>query len=109
MSDFSLPERGRYTEYWLQRANVHRMQLLGGGGVDYIMQDIGDDVGREMPRLEQALAADNMVQYKGFLESLIRRLVALEQAMNQQPAPNPVGVVTTGQLIDALQKSYASL
>lgn len=50
-----------------------------------------------------------MVQYKGFLESLIRRLVALEQAMNQQPAPNPVGVVTTGQLIDALRKSYASL
>ena len=109
MSDFGLPERGRNTEYWLQQANVFRMQLLGGAGADHIMQSIANDVGAWMPRLENALAADNMVQYKGFLEGLLGRVVDLEQQMLQQPAPNTAKVATARQLVDALQKSYASL
>ena len=109
MSDFGLPERGRNTEYWLQQANVFRMQLLGGAGADHIMQSIANDVGAWMPRLENALAADNMVQYKGFLEGLLGRVVDLEQQMLQQPAPNAAKVATARQLVDALQKSYASL
>jgi hypothetical protein len=109
MSDFGLPKRGRNTEYWLQQANVFRMQLLGGAGADHIMQSIANDVGAWMPRLENALAADNMVQYKGFLEGLLGRVVDLEQQMLQQPAPNAAKVATARQLVDALQKSYASL
>ena len=62
-----------------------------------------------MPRLENAVAADNMVQYKGFLEGLLGRVVDLEQQMLQQPAPNAAKVATARQLVDALQKSYASL
>ena len=109
MSDFGLPERGRNTEYWLQQANVFRMQLLGGAGADHIMQSIADDVGAWMPRLEHALAADNMVQYKGFLEGLLRRVVDLEQA----DAPATCAERRQGGNHRAArrrpQKSYASL
>ena len=108
-SDFGLPE-GSMDTAPLFAAVKQRLRLLAGAqGQNTTTQKIVIDVQREIPRLDKAVDAENIVQFKGFLESLNERMANLGVELGQEVGMNPDTEARARDLIKALRALQASL